>query len=85
MYNIRKYNSETDYEMICIWWGIHDEPIPPPELMTEYTYILENKEGIPWVSLSLMTFNTKWIAWSYGLVSNPDIAPEGRKEAVKQL
>jgi len=82
--NIRKY-TDKDYEMICSWWKFHGEPIPPEELISQFTYILEAPIDKPWLCLSLITFNTPWVAWSAGLVSNPDIRAHGRKEAVKLL
>ena len=81
---IRKYTKE-DYKTICNWWESHNEPIPPMSLVSEHTYILENSEGTPWICLSLIAFNTPWIAWSAGLVSNPSVDKAGRKEAVKEL
>lgn len=82
--NIRLFMNK-DYEEVCRWWHQHGEPVPPRSLISDYTYILENKDGTPWVCLSLIAFNTPHIAWSAGLVSNPDIPKEGRKAAVKML
>ncbi len=80
---IRPY-TERDYPIVCDWWEFHGEPIPPKELIPTSTYILE-KDGLPWVCLSLVMFNTPWIAWSCGLVSNPHISSEGRQDAVRDL
>lgn len=82
--NIRQY-TDSDYSEVCNWWQYHGEPVPPKELISEHTYILEEPHGKPWLCLSLITFNTPWIAWSAGLVSNPDLNCYGRKEAVRDL
>ena len=84
MLKIRKF-KEGDYELVCGWWKHRGEPIPPLELVSRNTYILENEAGTPWVCLTLIGFSTPWIAWSAGLVSNPELPKEGRKEAVKAL
>lgn len=83
MNTIRKYTI-NDYIMLCDWWSLSKEPMPPIDLLPEETWILENKDGIPWVCLSLMTFPVPCMAWSMGLVSNPELK-EGRKEAVQEL
>ena len=81
---IRAFRND-DYKDVCRWWVAAGEPIPPRELIPALTYILETEDGVPWVCLSLITFNTLFISWSCGLVSNPEVPKKGRKEAVRQL
>jgi len=81
---IRLFTAD-DYNEVCSWWMSHNEPVPPKELISDYTYILETADGVPWICLSLITFNVPWIAWSAGLVSNPKVGSPGRKAAVKTL
>lgn len=81
---VRLFKNE-DYDEVSGWWKAHNEPVPPRELIPESTYIVETSDGRPWVCLSLIEFNTPWIAWSAGLVSNPEVDYHGRKEAVKEL
>lgn len=73
-----------DYNQIAGWWRDSGEAPPPRELIPEDTYVLENDKGVPWICLSLILFNVPW-AWSIGLVSNPNLPKEGRRDAVKHL
>lgn len=77
--------TEKDLSLICSWWNAAGEPIPEQlEYFPPDTYILENEHGVPWVCLSLVPLHKPVVAWSMGLVSNPDLK-EHRREAVKEL
>lgn len=85
MNKIRVFDATRDYNEVCRWWAEAGEPRPPLEIIPRTTFILENNVSAPWICLSLIQFNVSQVAWSAGLVSNPDLPREGRKEAVKQL
>lgn len=82
--NVRHFKS-SEYELIKSWWVARNEPPPgPDEMPEESTFVLE-KDGVPWISVSLFLTNTS-ICWVDNLIANP-LLPGGeeRKRAVVWL
>lgn len=76
MHSIRSY-QDRDHEMLTSWWHEARETAPGKSLMPATSWILEI-EGIPALSISLITTNVKGLCYLENFIGNPNL-PSLRK------
>jgi hypothetical protein len=81
-----RYYLPSDYEELVRWSNAAGIPSPPPGTFLEgSTHVIEDSTGLPVATLTWYPQLTMEFALLEGLLSNPDVPKDLRRQAVAQL
>ena len=81
---LKQIDLNTDYELLCSWWNKRNFPCMPKEALTDYGYMVSSGDN-DIAAVWLYPIITSKLCWFGFFISNKDVAPEIRNEAMDYL